>query len=184
MKIILTQEVTGLGTPGDVVEVKDGFGRNYLLPQGFAIPWTKGAEKQITLIKRARVGPRDPGSGPRQRGAYPARVAQGQPVRRGPATVAGCSARSPRPRSWRPSGPPAVPTSTGAGWSCPGTSSRPAATRCRSSCTRRSPRSSRVNVVAEQVDRSDDGAGPDGAGAVSRLGSPVPRTGSWPLRRR
>src|SRR5258706_13162917 len=54
MKIILTQEVTGLGTPGDVVEVKDGFGRNYLLPQGFAIPWTKGAEKQITLIKRAR----------------------------------------------------------------------------------------------------------------------------------
>ncbi len=54
MKIILTQEVTGVGTPGDVVEVKDGFGRNYLLPQGFAIPWTKGAEKQITLIKRAR----------------------------------------------------------------------------------------------------------------------------------
>jgi large subunit ribosomal protein L9 len=54
MKIILTQEVTGLGTPGDVVEVKDGFGRNYLLPQGFAISWTKGAEKQITLIKRAR----------------------------------------------------------------------------------------------------------------------------------
>src|SRR2546430_15337449 len=54
MKIILTQEVSGLGAPGDVVEVKDGFGRNYLLPQGFAIPWTKGAEKQITLIKRAR----------------------------------------------------------------------------------------------------------------------------------
>jgi len=54
MKIILTQEVTGLGTPGDVVEVKDGFGRNYLLPQGFAISWTKGAEKQISLIKRAR----------------------------------------------------------------------------------------------------------------------------------
>jgi large subunit ribosomal protein L9 len=54
MKIILTQEVTGLGAPGDVVEVKDGYGRNYLLPQSFAIPWTKGAEKQITLIKRAR----------------------------------------------------------------------------------------------------------------------------------
>ena len=54
MKIILTQEVSGLGTPGDVVDVKDGFGRNYLLPQGFAIPWTKGGEKQITLIKRAR----------------------------------------------------------------------------------------------------------------------------------
>jgi large subunit ribosomal protein L9 len=54
MKIILTQEVSGLGTPGDVVEVKDGYGRNYLLPQRFAIKWTKGAEKQIVLIKRAR----------------------------------------------------------------------------------------------------------------------------------
>jgi large subunit ribosomal protein L9 len=54
MKIILTQEVTGLGTPGDIVEVKGGYGRNYLLPQGFAIPWSKGAEKQIVLIKRAR----------------------------------------------------------------------------------------------------------------------------------
>jgi large subunit ribosomal protein L9 len=54
MKIILTQEVSGLGTPGDVLEVKDGYGRNYLLPQGFAIKWTKGAEKQIVLIKRAR----------------------------------------------------------------------------------------------------------------------------------
>lgn len=54
MKIILTQEVSGLGSPGDVVEVKDGYGRNYLLPQGFAINWTKGAEKQVSLIKRAR----------------------------------------------------------------------------------------------------------------------------------
>jgi large subunit ribosomal protein L9 len=54
MKIILKQEVTGLGTPGDVVEVKDGYGRNYLLPQGFAIPWTKGGEKQVSSIKRAR----------------------------------------------------------------------------------------------------------------------------------
>jgi large subunit ribosomal protein L9 len=54
MKIILTQEVAGLGEPGDVVEVKPGYGRNFLLPQGFAIPWTKGAEKQVTVIKRAR----------------------------------------------------------------------------------------------------------------------------------
>jgi large subunit ribosomal protein L9 len=54
MKIILTQEVSGLGTPGDVVEVKNGYGRNYLLPQGFAIRWSKGAEKQVTVIKRAR----------------------------------------------------------------------------------------------------------------------------------
>jgi large subunit ribosomal protein L9 len=54
MKIILTSEVSGLGAPGDIVEVKDGYGRNYLLPQGFAIPWTKGGEKQVTSIKRAR----------------------------------------------------------------------------------------------------------------------------------
>ena len=54
MKIILTQEVDGVGAAGDVIEVKDGYGRNYLLPQGFAIPWTKGAEKQIVVIKRAR----------------------------------------------------------------------------------------------------------------------------------
>ena len=54
MKIILTNEVSGLGTPGDIVEVKDGYGRNYLLPQGFAIRWTKGAEKQVTVIRRAR----------------------------------------------------------------------------------------------------------------------------------
>jgi len=54
MKIILKQEVSGLGAPGDIVEVKDGFGRNYLLPQGFAIPWTKGGEKQIGSLKRAR----------------------------------------------------------------------------------------------------------------------------------
>jgi len=54
MKIILTNEVPNLGAPGDVVEVKDGFGRNYLLPQGFAIRWTKGGEKQVATIKRAR----------------------------------------------------------------------------------------------------------------------------------
>lgn len=54
MKIILIQEVSGLGSPGDVVEVRGGYGRNYLLPQGFAMPWTRGAEKQIASIKRAR----------------------------------------------------------------------------------------------------------------------------------
>ncbi|HEU0127382.1 MAG TPA: 50S ribosomal protein L9, partial [Pseudonocardiaceae bacterium] len=54
MKLILTQEVTNLGAPGDVVEVKDGYGRNYLMPRGFAIRWTRGAEKQIDSIKNAR----------------------------------------------------------------------------------------------------------------------------------
>jgi len=54
MKIILTQEVSGLGAPGDVVEVKDGYGRNYLLPGRLAMPWTRGGEKQVSTIKRAR----------------------------------------------------------------------------------------------------------------------------------
>jgi large subunit ribosomal protein L9 len=54
MKLILTQEVTGLGTPGDVVEVKDGYGRNYLVPRGLATVWSKGGEKQIASIRKAR----------------------------------------------------------------------------------------------------------------------------------
>ena len=54
MKIILTQEVSGLGGPGDVVEVKDGYGRNYLLPRGDAIRWSKGAERTAESIKTAR----------------------------------------------------------------------------------------------------------------------------------
>jgi large subunit ribosomal protein L9 len=54
MKLILTSEVVGLGVPGDIVEVKDGYGRNYLIPRGFAMPWTKGGEKQVVAIKRAR----------------------------------------------------------------------------------------------------------------------------------
>ena len=51
MKLILTQEVTGLGTPGDVVEVKDGYGRNYLVPRGFADRLDQG---------RREAGRRDP----------------------------------------------------------------------------------------------------------------------------
>jgi large subunit ribosomal protein L9 len=54
MKLILTQEVSGLGGPGEVVEVKDGYGRNYLVPRGFAIRWTKGGEKQVASIRKAR----------------------------------------------------------------------------------------------------------------------------------
>jgi len=54
-KLILTHEVTGLGAPGDVVDVKNGFARNYLIPQGFAVAWTRGGEKQIESIKAARV---------------------------------------------------------------------------------------------------------------------------------
>jgi large subunit ribosomal protein L9 len=54
MKLILTAAVDNLGVAGDVVEVKDGYGRNYLVPRGFAIRWTRGGEKQIDGIKRSR----------------------------------------------------------------------------------------------------------------------------------
>lgn len=55
MKLILTSDVLGLGAPGDLVEVKDGYARNYLLPRGFAVSWTRGGEKQVAQIKRARL---------------------------------------------------------------------------------------------------------------------------------
>ena len=55
MKLILTREVSGLGQAGDVVTVKDGFARNFLLPRGNAIAWSLGGEKQIDGIRRARA---------------------------------------------------------------------------------------------------------------------------------
>ncbi|MGI8768391.1 MAG: 50S ribosomal protein L9 [Propionibacteriaceae bacterium] len=54
MKLILTAAVDNLGIAGDIVDVKDGYGRNFLLPRGFALKWTRGGEKQIDGIKRAR----------------------------------------------------------------------------------------------------------------------------------
>jgi large subunit ribosomal protein L9 len=55
MKLILTREVAGLGHAGDVVTVKDGYGRNYLIPRGSAIAWSSGGEKQIEGIRRSRL---------------------------------------------------------------------------------------------------------------------------------
>ncbi|MCF4007694.1 50S ribosomal protein L9 [Corynebacterium uropygiale] len=54
MKLILTAAVENLGVAGDIVEVKDGYGRNFLLPRELAIPATRGAVKQIEGIKRAQ----------------------------------------------------------------------------------------------------------------------------------
>lgn len=53
MKLILTAEVDHLGVAGDTVEVKDGYGRNFLLPRGLAIVATRGAQKQADEIRRA-----------------------------------------------------------------------------------------------------------------------------------
>lgn len=53
-KVILTHEVQGLGSAGDVVEVKNGYARNYLVPQGFALNWTRGGQAQVDQIRSAR----------------------------------------------------------------------------------------------------------------------------------
>lgn len=54
-KLILTNEVAGLGSPGDVVDVKNGYARNFLIPQGFAVAWSNGGQKQVDQIKNARA---------------------------------------------------------------------------------------------------------------------------------
>ena len=54
MLVILTHEVTGLGAPGDVVDVKDGYARNFLFHRKLATPWTKGGQKQVDAIAKAR----------------------------------------------------------------------------------------------------------------------------------
>jgi large subunit ribosomal protein L9 len=54
MRVILTHEVTNLGTAGDVVDVKDGYARNFLFPRGLATQWTKGGQKQVDAIARGR----------------------------------------------------------------------------------------------------------------------------------
>jgi large subunit ribosomal protein L9 len=54
MKLILTHEVSGLGAAGDVVDVKDGYARNYLLPRRLATPWTRGGQKQVEALTKGR----------------------------------------------------------------------------------------------------------------------------------
>jgi len=53
MKVILTQEVKGLGEAGSIKEVADGYARNYLIPRGMARPATEGAQKQIEMEQKA-----------------------------------------------------------------------------------------------------------------------------------
>ena len=138
MKLILTAEVDHLGSAGDTVEVKDGYGRNYLLPRGLAIVGQPGAERQADEIRRAREIKT-------VRGLEHANelktalegLGPGGRCRRGrPPTAASCSVRSPRPMSSRPSRRPAAPIWTSARCSCPRRTSRPSApTRSRCGCT-------------------------------------------------
>lgn len=55
MKIILQKSVDKLGHPGDVVEVADGYARNYLMPRGIAVKASKGAVKHVESLKRAHA---------------------------------------------------------------------------------------------------------------------------------
>ncbi|GAA4394774.1 50S ribosomal protein L9 [Ornithinibacter aureus] len=55
MKVILTHEVSGLGAAGDVVDVKDGYARNFLFRRGLATAWTKGGQKQVDAIAQGRA---------------------------------------------------------------------------------------------------------------------------------
>ena len=55
MKVILTHEVSGLGTAGDVIDVKPGYARNFLYRRGLATAWTKGAQKQVDALAAGRA---------------------------------------------------------------------------------------------------------------------------------
>jgi large subunit ribosomal protein L9 len=55
MKIILQKPVEKLGDPGDVVDVADGYARNYLVPRGLAIKAHKSAAKQAETLQRAHA---------------------------------------------------------------------------------------------------------------------------------
>jgi len=54
MKLLLRSDVDGVGKKGDIVDVADGFGRNYLVPRGFAIKATMGVEAQAKSMRRSR----------------------------------------------------------------------------------------------------------------------------------
>lgn len=53
MKVILQRPVDKLGVPGDVVEVADGYARNYLMPRGLAVRATKGGVNHVESLQRA-----------------------------------------------------------------------------------------------------------------------------------
>lgn len=57
MQVILKRDVARLGKAGDIVKVKDGYARNYLIPKGFAVPATKGflrEQKNLNLAKKQK----------------------------------------------------------------------------------------------------------------------------------
>ena len=173
MKLILTQEVTGLGAPGDVVEVKDGYGRNYLVPRGLAIRWTRGAEKTVDSIKAARAARavREPDHADeiKTKLEEPPVNVQG-PRRRRPVAS---SAPSPSPTSPRRSRGRPARTSTSARSRSPTRSSRSAPTRSRSAARR-----GRRHGRAQRHPRLTQQLSPTRPVPLSR-GGPT-SSGAWP----
>ncbi|CEO87788.1 50S ribosomal protein L9 [Syntrophaceticus schinkii] len=55
MKVVLREDVKKLGKKGDIVNVADGYGRNYLIPRGLAVPASKGVLKNVSLIQEGRA---------------------------------------------------------------------------------------------------------------------------------
>jgi len=55
MKVILREDVKGLGKKGDVVDVSEGYGRNYLIPRNLAVPVTEGKIREANLIQESRA---------------------------------------------------------------------------------------------------------------------------------
>ena len=99
MKIVLREDVETLGRKGDLVDVADGYARNYLVPRGLAMKATKGVVAQAESMRRNRAGTRSP----RREAAAGARRASrgraGRRRRRARARAASSSARSPPPTS-------------------------------------------------------------------------------------
>ena len=54
MKLVLRTDVAQVGKKGDIVDVSDGYGRNYLVPKGLAFLATSGVEEQATAMRRSR----------------------------------------------------------------------------------------------------------------------------------
>jgi hypothetical protein len=137
-KLILTNEVAGLGSAGDVIEVKNGYARNYLIPQGFAVAWTRGGEKQVASIRAARDARaiHDHEEAVALKDALEANKVK-LPSR--PARKAACSAPSSPPTSPTPSRLPVWASSTSARSTSPLRSRPSASTRRPFACVTTSP---------------------------------------------
>ena len=137
MKIILQKPVDKLGIPGDVVDVADGYARNYLMPRGLAVKATKGGVKHVDSLKRAH--------GTRVNAAKAEAEQVAERLMASPIIVpatrvrkAGCSAASRRTTSLRRSKPRPALRSTGTTSRWTSRSARSASTRSRCTCSPRS----------------------------------------------